>query len=259
MGKTDHIKFVCFFCIFLLGISCSTPVKIQPQVQPKDHSAGKMLDIVNKLPPNSSVQKLEDFTSVFLNEIGKMGRRDIGMFRESTIKLRKQPNIVKAFINYYKDLEYGRYSEKRLVLSVIGELQRKDTLDFFKGIIWATLPSTPSVPDGFSDRDYEIILKMKAVEGIGFIRNEDGTLNNQSNKELVSIMQNHASKSVKITAIDTYMWNHNDGIEASKSLYELLNSDLHKYIERPRYFSGANLKAFKKRVKEWENKWGQKK
>ncbi len=218
-----------------------------------------ILDHVNHIPPNASLEELEAKLGDILIRIGSVPRRDIGMVRESIIKLRGQPHIVQASINHYNSLQKGTYSERRLVLAVMGELQRMDTFAFLKKVIWVPLPDTPPVPDGLSPKDNEVILQMKAVEGVGFIRKEDGTHSNQAMNELVTIMHDHPSKPVRITAIDTYMWNHDDSFEAASTLYQILPSDLHQYVERPRFYRGTNTKTFNKRLLEWKNKWEQKK
>lgn len=219
----------------------------------------KVLDQVNTIPPNASLVELEAMLGDILIGIGKAPRKDIGMVRESVIKLREQPNIVKALINHYNSLPEGQYSERKLILAVLGELQRMDAFDFLKLVIWSPLPDTPSIPEGLSQRDKEVLLQMKAVESVGFLRNEDGTLNNQTINELKNIMRGHTSPPVKITAIDTYMWNNNDSSEAASTLSQNLPSNYHKYVERPRFYHGANMETFNKRVVEWNNKFGRQK
>jgi len=215
----------------------------------------KLLDHAHRLPPNASVEKLQSSLPDILAGIRQVPRRDIGIVREVTIKLREQPNVAEAFAKYYDSLSTDHYSERRLVLSVAGELQRTDLLDLFKRVTWTPLPDTQAVPDGLSPRDREVMLQMKAVECIGFVRNEDGTLNTDAVDELMKIMREHTSRSVRINAIDTYMWNHVDSAEAATELKQILDAEWHKFVERPRFHAGANLETFNRRLQEWQDKW----
>ena len=64
----------------------------------------KLLDHVNRLPLNASVEELQSSLPDILAGISQVPRRDIGIVREVTIKLREQPKVAEAFAKYYDSL-----------------------------------------------------------------------------------------------------------------------------------------------------------
>jgi hypothetical protein len=51
------------------------------------------------------------------------------------------------------------------------------------------------------------------------------------------------------------MWNKGDSKEAAQQLYIALPTNLHEFVERPRFRQGMDRAAFNAQLKAWRNTW----
>jgi hypothetical protein len=215
-----------------------------------------ILDIVRELPEDASQDDLEVELEKVLSELGRATRQDMPLIRQATILLRNQPNAAKAFANMYENTPKEAFQKRLVILQVAGELQRADALPFLREVAWSPLPPvTPGPSDRITEREYEEMLKSKAVQNIAYLREDNGDLKQEAIEETVRIMRSHPAQAVRITAIDAYMWNHSDTTNHAAELYEVLPQELHKYVERPRFYHGMNQQVFNARLKAWRKKW----
>ena len=99
----------------------------------------------------------------------------------------------------------------------------------------------------------------KAVQGIAYLRDANGGQDEAAVREIISIIQTHPSRSVRIAAIHARMRNHGDTAEAAATLYKLIPQEFHPYVEMPRFHRGMNRNVFDTRLKAWRDKWAHQK
>ena len=215
---------------------------------------GSLFDRVSKMPKELTEEDLDAHISEIIDEINhtKIGEKQI-IYNALEI-LKEQPLIAMVLINRYKSLPQNKWNERFLLIQLIGEMRLRQAYEFFKMEIWKTLPDRPSTQIDcmhVSLRDEEEKILVKAVDGLAYYRYE------QSNEDLERIMTDHESYSVRIEAINAFMWNNGDSQESAKILYTVLPSEFHPYVERPRFRRGMNNQKFFENTINWIEKWSQ--
>jgi hypothetical protein len=215
-----------------------------------------ILDLVRDLPANAPTAMLLEATPELLSEIGRSNRRELPLVREAIALLRSQENVVAALAKTYENLPQEAFQRRLLVLQVVGETQRLDALHFLREVAWGPLPPASYVPCvGLSPRDYEEIIQSKAVQCIAYLRDDNGDYDPAVTAEVEKLILAHQSPSVRINAIDAYMWNRRDSQWAALTLYRKLPKDYRKYVARPRFDRGKNRDVFISQLETWRKRW----
>jgi HEAT repeat protein len=128
-------------------------------------------------------------------------RSDLPNRLQTLAKLAKAHDVLPRLLAQYEEAPAEDYGTRRFLLGVIGELQDPRALEFFVKVLSTKLPSTKGGPDGFSVRDEEMIVLVKAVHAVGYMRSA------QARQLLLETMQRHESHFVRVEAVRTYMWN----------------------------------------------------
>lgn len=225
--------------------SLLTPGKIDST--PSEKAAA----IVMKLPVNASVSELKSKLELILREIFMSPVKDCKRTSETIQLLKKQPNIVPAFVDYYISLPRTEYDYRLFTIQVLGDLRHLEALVVLQLIAWQPLPKAEPMPEGFSTRDFEEMIQINAVHGIAYLRTS------RAYDVIIDIMNKHESKAVRIAAINSYMWNRGDSKEEAKKLYKILPTDLYPYIDQPRFHRNMDTKEFNQRLQKWRGKWVQ--
>lgn len=224
---------------------------IEQQHLPPPSQAGKaLLTLVRSLPDDESTHALVDWLPRLLLGIGETTISERPQVYATLALLRDQPNIVEALRTLHAQLPVESFDDKLLSVRVMGELQRPDAFPFFTDIIWA--------PPGTGDSaapEHESMLRSSAVRGLAYLRTENGFPLLESATETLRVVRDHSSRSVRIAAINAYMWNHGDADSSARALYEELPEEFHMFVERPRFYRGANREHFEARLEEWNEKW----
>lgn len=206
--------------------------------------------ILNNIPPNASREQVDRGVADFIAAFSKARSGDLRRFTDALAALREQPQLVASIVAHYQRLPQPDHTQRITTLAILGELRRPDALPFLQQTVWAPMPSRQSRAEGLSSRDFEEMVIVKAVQGLGYLRTPE------SDRALVDVMQRHESHAVKLAAISSYMWNHNDSSEAAQALYQVLPADLHKFVERPRFHRDMDRNRFNEQLKAWQQKWG---
>jgi len=239
---------VCFTMVFV--ISC----KNEKRSHPPNLSKVKIDTIYNfnpgyDIPKAPSRVQLTNIVEKTIPAIKKATLSDLPSVYDYIHKLSKYPDVVEILIEQYQKELRQNYDERAFILGIIGEMQRPDAFPFFREIAWSPLPKPENVIDNMSDRQKEEIVVVKSVQGIAYLRSKEAF------DEIIKIILKHESYHVKISAIDTYMWNSGDTKEAADTLIKLIPSDLHKYIYRPRFTREMDAKEFNMKTEAWLKKW----
>lgn len=208
------------------------------------------LSAISSIPGNASREQMDRGVENFVSAFSKSRSRDTRRILKALSGLREQPQLVISFVAYYDRLPKQDHTQRIATLSILGELKRPDAMPFLQKTVWTPMPSPQRFNEGLTPRDLEEMVIVKALEGLAFLRTAD------SDKALIDVMQRHESRAVRIAAIDCYMWNHDDTSEAAQSLYQMLPADLHKFVERPRFYRGMDRNQFNEKLKAWQGRWG---
>lgn len=170
-------------------------------------------------------------------------------------QLRDVPGAVEALEQSYGAFSAGMQQERLRCIQIVGELQRVDALPFLRSVAWRDLP--PPGPSIYNASQREVIEyeAASATRGIAFLKAADGTPSPQGSTEVLNIAVAHPSHHVQVAAIDAYLWNHGDSVQAQQQLQQLLPHHLHPLIGRPRFYKGASKATFEAQLAEWRKKW----
>ena len=127
-------------------------------------------------------------------------------------------------------------------------MQRPEAISQLGEVVWAPLPAADGLAEGLGSRDFEEMVQAKAVQGLAYLRTPE------ADRAVLDVIADHEALHVRISAIDAYMWNHDDSRAAARQLYELLPKELHPYVERPRFHQGMSTEEFNKRLDEWRQR-----
>lgn len=216
------------------------------------HKPTLVLQLTERLPPDLPTDELKIQLPRIMAEAGRASRQERPLLREALLKLREQPNAIEAFKKRYAELPRNAFAQRHLLVMLAGELQRDDAFEFFREVIWQMPQRTTRTADGYTADDFETVIAIKAVHGLAFIREEDGSLSEQTVNESLNVMMNHHSHAVRVAAIDAYMWNHGDTVEAAERIRARLDPELHRYIGRPRFHAGVNEVVWRKQMEQAE-------
>ena len=215
--------------------------------QREDPALKKLYESVPKLPKDLSQESLRAALPEILDLIGKTRRQFLPELRMAVYELGTQPNLLAALQDHYRTTPASNYYRRYLVLQLVGELQKPDALPFLKDVATAPLPPQTASAESLSPRDDEVAIQMKAVHGVGFIRDGSGLPMSSAFGDLLQIARTHPDRVVRIAAIDTYMWNHPDKQEAAATLNLALSEEYRPFISRVRFYRGAALETFSRR------------
>jgi hypothetical protein len=205
---------------------------------------------VADLPEKASADQMELALYDVLPQIYRATNRDLPVVAEAVAKLREQPGAVEAIARQYKQLPAEALEHRLVVLGMLGEMKRSDALAQLREVVWAPLPPADSQADKLTARDLEEMVQVKAVQGLAFLATPE------ADAEVREVIAKHEALHVRVSAIDAYMWNHGDRPETAADLYKLLPAELHPYVERPRFQRGQNAQEFTRKVRAWQEKWG---
>jgi hypothetical protein len=216
----------------------------------KVFEASRLRQAVADLPAKASADQVELALYDVLPQVYRATNRDLPVVSEVVAKLREQPGAVEAIARQYKQLPTEAFEQRLVVLGMLGEMKRSDAMAQLREVVWAPLPPADSQADKLTARDFEEMVQVKAVQGLAFL----GTP--QADAAVREVIAKHEALHVRVSAIDAYMWNHGDRKETAAELYRLLPAELHPYVERPRFQSGQNAEEFTRRLRAWQEKWG---
>jgi hypothetical protein len=198
-----------------------------------------------------------DELDAFFSELERVRVGEKHLIYEAIAILAQAEHAASALQAHYHRIPSKDYAKRHQALEAIGELRDARNLAFLLGLTRSKLPPANQGRAEFdSPREREEELHSKAVQGIGYIRDSEGRVVSDAVAGLLSVIRNHPSLSVRVEAIDVYMWNHGDAPAAAGRLYAALPKDLHKFIARPRVHRGADAAAIAQQIDTWKKKWG---
>jgi hypothetical protein len=251
------ITSICSFIALSLVVACGdrtqrggTSIPSPPPLATSGSTAFDTQAIVGAIPPNASREQVDQGVERFVAAFSNARSSDVPAFFNAFSRFRDQPNLVVAFGDYYGRLPKTDHGKRLVTLALLGELKRPDAMPFLHKIVWTPLPNRESLAEGLGARDWEEIVLIKAIDGLGYLRTPE------ADKALIEVMKQHESIAARNAAIDSYMWNHEDSEDAARVLYQVLPVEWHKFVQRPRFHRGMDAKRFNEQVEAWQRKWG---
>ena len=208
-----------------------------------------LLAIVQSIPENASRRQMQESLDRFMPEFYQVRSGDMQQVATAVAILNEQPATVVSLVDYYDAFPAPEYEKRMMTIGLIGELQRADAMPFFLRLIWSSLQLRQPIVDGPTPKELIEMIRVKAVHGLAYLRTDD------ADESLIDIMQYHESIAIRITAINSYMWNNGDSEVAAQQLYIALPIDLHRFVQRPRFRQGMDRAAFNAQLKEWQRIW----
>lgn len=202
----------------------------------------RAVELLEALPAEASRAELIEALDPIVGEINRSRRSERAAIRAALGRLAEQPEAVQALAAYYEELDLRSW-RRPLTLRIVGALRRPDALRFLQSVV-----AERAGKDASESRALERVQRA-AVRGIGYLRSRDALAT------VVEIATTHPSESVRIEAVETYMWNRGDGPDAELTLRTAIPAELWRYITRPRFYRGVEQRDFDAQVLAWRRQW----
>jgi hypothetical protein len=94
-------------------------------------------------------------------------------------------------------------------------------------------------------------MAVQAVESLAHIETDE------AEKAVLELCGEHPEKAIQKAAINAYMWNAEDSQSAATKLESVIDQDMHRYIDRPRFTPNVAEKDFNLKLASWLKRWGE--
>jgi len=135
------------------------------------------------------------------------------------------------------------FSRTLIELSVLGEMRNEEGEECLVKFLHQPFPMEGTVVNG------EIVeqttlgeLQSKAVDGLAYAGTKSG------DREVLWAAGSHPSRIVRAEAINAYLWNHKDSVEARTTLERVVRPDERIFVDRPRYQPTMRSEEFNERL-----------
>jgi hypothetical protein len=216
----------------------------------------KIVEIAKGIPKDATSRAVAGSLRDFFEELERVRKGELALVYDAIGVLRTKNQISGALALLYAEMPKEDRARRLSIVKVAGELRDPQLLGFLVDVATSPLPEAKhGRGEKLTPREREELIQSAATRGIAFIRDPAGKLYRDALSANVQIMREHPSRNVRIAAIDAYMWNSGDSPAAAARLYNTLPSELHKYVDRPRFHRGANAEEFAVRLAAWQQRW----
>ena len=192
----------------------------------------------------SSVEKFVDWVST-------MPSSQIGDVKAHIALVNADPKVVDAVASRLSFRNIGSYERQLIYMSILGEMKNEKALGPLQDYLFsrecpvfeeqAALHSASSAPK-MSILDACAGLKSQAINMIAYI-------NSGAAKAVVlKTVGGHASRTVRLSAMNAYLYNNGDSPEAIATVRQHARQDEAKFVGLPRFSSDTNPKDFAARL-----------
>ena len=202
-------------------------------------------NLVNMKPKGTRAQLGVVLDSLAVEYV-RSSRQHKGYFYEALAVLRKQDSVSPAIVAKYQQTPRGDYNRRDLLTGFAGEMQLPALAQFFKAIIEEPVVNSRTDAEGFTEYDYELMIKARAVYGLAHIRDKTGGNVNEIDNYLIEFINSGNALSLRLEAVDAFAWNHPDS--AQVFLKSKIPADLHPFVGRPHFYAGKNAKQFEEAI-----------
>jgi len=201
------------------------------------------------LPPPRDLESL----SLLLDWIASAPRKALGQVREEIRRLEGQQEVVVLLHRSLLDLPVADPSRHLLLLSVLGELRAQASLDVLEQFVWLAdrdvygETGDSSAPCDFSPAG---ALQARAAEMLVWVIGTD------EDERVLRIIREHPSNSVRIAAIDAWLYQRDDSPDAAAVMNGLVRDGDEWAVGLPRWSADMDPQLFHRRVAELAERFG---
>ncbi|MCI0690845.1 hypothetical protein L0337_02440 [candidate division KSB1 bacterium] len=161
--------------------------------------------------------------------------------REKIDNARQDSTLLPPLFDEFDKARANDFGKSLIILGIIGELKNPQATGRLLALINEQLPPEKDAGHGaLSQREVIEMLQSKAVEGLAYLRTRT------SDSLTLSIIQKHPSVAVRATAIDAYLYNHGDSLEAKQRLRTRVRPEDRPFLDRVRRTSAISREDFDK-------------
>lgn len=197
------------------------------------------------LPPPRDKATTDDF----LMWIGQMPRERVSEVREAIAALEDKSAVAEVLNGQLLDLPCTDASRHLLLMSTIGELGQDSSAAALERFTWLSdeaIHHTQSNPTRSCDFTTTGLLQSRAVEMMVWV------LKGRDDAAVLRVIQDHPLRSVRMAAIDAYLFQHGDAPEAVKTLRDLLSPEDRSMVGLPRFGAHTDPETFDRLTAEYE-------
>lgn len=188
-------------------------------------------------------------TDEFLTWIGEMPRERVGEVREAIAALEDKSAAAEVLNSQLLDLPCADASRHLLLLSTIGELAHESSAAALERFTWLSderVYNTLSIPGESCDFSTSGMLQSRAVEMMVWV------LQGRDEAAVLRVIRDHPQRSVRMAAIDAYLFQHGDSPEAVQTLRDLVSPDDRAMVGLPRFGADTDPETFERLTAEYE-------
>jgi hypothetical protein len=203
------------------------------------------------LPEQAPVHLEIGTVEKFADWVSTMPSSQVPLVKEQIAKVAANPAVVDAVASKLSFKEPGSYGRQLIYLSILGEMKNERAV----GVLQIYLDSADcpvfeelravKPPAGFNQTSFFDAcagLKSAAVNTIAY-------LNTPAARNIVlQEVRNHASRAVRLSAMNSYLYNNNDSPDALALVRRYAREDEVKFVGLPRLAPQFSLKDFDERV-----------
>jgi len=212
-------------------------------------------------PPKISTPLLSEITEItpltidsvdaFLSNAAITPHSQTEIIRKEISRISKDPQIIDALAKQLLTLPVKNIDRHLMILATLGEMRNPEAIKPLVEFIWSDQPFTVESTAGKGDSistsffNHTGALKARAVEMLAYI----GT--KEAYQATLEVIAKHVGAEVRIAAIDAFLFNHQDSLEAKAELAKVVLADETKLIGIPRWTNGMNIAEFDARAAEF--------
>ena len=197
------------------------------------------------LPPPRDKATTDDF----LTWIGTMPRERVGEVREAIAAIEDKSAVAEVLNGQMLDLPCADSSRHLLLMSTIGELGQESSAAALERFTWLSdeaIHQSTANPAESCDFTTSGLLQSRAVEMMVWV------LKGQDDAAVLRVIRDHPLRSVRMAAIDAYLFQHGDTPEAVKTLRDLVSPEDRPMVGLPRFGAHTDPETFERLAAEYE-------
>lgn len=196
-------------------------------------------------PPilESTGEGLQRSVAAYISWAAASTQKEKETVRRGLAEVKENRQIGDAFCDYAKRARFNDHSRALVTLGLLGEMKSAAGEACFREFIALPLPTQGIVVDGeILERTALASLQAKAVDGLAYLRTP------QTDEEVLRLVREHPSRIVRAEAINAYLWNHGDSVEAKQVLRKRVREDEEIFVDRVRWNTGEKAESFNRKL-----------
>jgi len=193
-----------------------------------------------KPPPLTGTgEAAQQSVASFIDWAAGSTEREAETARRLLAAAREEREVAQAFCDQALRAREADHSRALVALALLGEIKSPVGEKCFTQVLALPLPTQGTVVEGeILEQTALATLQAKAVDGLAYL----GTPSAQ--EEVLRLVRAHPSRIVRAEAIDAYLWNHADSVEAKATLRKYVQKGEEIFVDRVRRNTGEKAESF---------------